>query len=66
MTEVELIIDSVGVRGDGVAQYDGKPVYVPFTAPGDRVRVRLSREKGERRGDRCFTGDRPVGLFPGT
>ncbi|HZW74960.1 MAG TPA: class I SAM-dependent RNA methyltransferase [Caldimonas sp.] len=51
MTEVELTIDSVGVRGDGVAQYEGKPVYVPFTAPGDRVRVRLSSEKGERRGD---------------
>ena len=51
MTDVELTIDSVGVRGDGVAQYDGKPVYVPFTAPGDRVRVRLSREKGERRGE---------------
>src|SRR5487761_161979 len=49
--DVVLTIDSVGVRGDGVAQCDGKPVYVPFTAPGDRVRVRLSREKGERRGD---------------
>ncbi|MGH6726312.1 MAG: hypothetical protein ACREB8_07200, partial [Pseudolabrys sp.] len=51
MTEVELAIDSVGVRGDGVAQYKGAPVYVPFTAPGDRVRVRLSRDKGERRGE---------------
>ncbi|HYL33320.1 MAG TPA: class I SAM-dependent RNA methyltransferase [Stellaceae bacterium] len=51
MTEVELTIDSVGVRGDGVAHHDGKPVYVPFTAPGDRVRVRLSGGKGEQRGD---------------
>jgi len=51
MTEVVLAIDSVGVRGDGVAQYDGKSVYVPFAAPGDRVRVRLSSDKGERRGD---------------
>src|SRR5579863_478934 len=51
MTEVDLTIDSVGVRGDGVAQYEGKPVYVPFTAPGDRVRARLSRDKGERRGE---------------
>src|SRR5487761_773583 len=48
--DVVLTIDSVGVRGDGVAQGDGKPVYVPFAAPGDRVRVRLSTEKGERRG----------------
>lgn len=51
MSEIELTIDSVGVRGDGVAQYEGKPVYVPFTAPGDRVRVRLSHDKGERRGE---------------
>ncbi|MGH6983235.1 MAG: class I SAM-dependent RNA methyltransferase [Stellaceae bacterium] len=51
MTEVELTIDSVGVRGDGVAQYEGARVYVPFTASGDRVRVRLSRDKGERRGE---------------
>lgn len=51
MSEVELTIDNVGVRGDGVASYEGKPVYVPFTAPGDRVRARLSREKGERRGE---------------
>jgi len=49
--DVVLTIDSVGVRGDGVAQYEGKPVYVPFTAPGDRVRARLSHEKGERRGE---------------
>jgi len=51
MTDIDLTIDSVGVRGDGVAQYQGAPVYVPFTAPGDRVRVRLSSEKGERRGE---------------
>ena len=51
MTEVELTIESVGVRGDGVAHHDGKLVYVPFAAPGDRVRVRLSSDKGERRGD---------------
>lgn len=51
MTEVELTIDSVGVRGDGVGRYDGTPVYVPFTAPGDRVRVRLSPAKGEARGE---------------
>ncbi|MGB8182821.1 MAG: TRAM domain-containing protein [Stellaceae bacterium] len=49
--DVVLTIESVGVRGDGVAHHDGKPVYVPFAAPGDRVRVRLSEAKGERRGD---------------
>lgn len=51
VAEIEITIDSVGVRGDGIAQYEGKPVYVPFTAPGDRVRARLLHEKGERRGE---------------
>jgi 23S rRNA (uracil1939-C5)-methyltransferase len=51
MTEIELTIDSVGVRGDGLAVHDGRPVYVPFTAPGDRVRVRITTTKGERRGE---------------
>ena len=51
MTEIVLTIESVGVRGDAVAHDDGKPVYVPFSAPGDRVRVRLSNDKGERRGE---------------
>jgi 23S rRNA (uracil1939-C5)-methyltransferase len=45
--EVELAIDAIGVRGDGVARRDGRPVYVPFTAPGDRVRVRLGARLGE-------------------
>ncbi len=45
--EAELVIDSIGVRGDGVARHEGRPVYVPFTAPGDRVRVRLGARHGE-------------------
>jgi 23S rRNA (uracil1939-C5)-methyltransferase len=47
--ETVLIIDSVGARGDGVARHGGRPVYVPFTAPGDRVRVRLGEGRGEGR-----------------
>lgn len=45
--EAILVIEQLGVRGDGLARHGGHPVYVPFTAPGDRVKVRL----GERRGD---------------
>ncbi len=44
---VELTIRTLGARGDGIAERDGKPVYVPFTVPGDRVVAKL----GERRGD---------------
>ncbi len=45
--EAILTIDSVGARGDGIARREGRPVYVPFTAPGDRVRVRLGARTGE-------------------
>jgi tRNA/tmRNA/rRNA uracil-C5-methylase (TrmA/RlmC/RlmD family) len=31
---VELAIERIGARGDGVAQYRGEPVFVPFTLSG--------------------------------
>jgi len=43
----ELVIESLGSRGDGVARCDEGPVYVPFTLPGERVRVSLQGERGE-------------------
>ncbi|MBM3584691.1 MAG: class I SAM-dependent RNA methyltransferase [Alphaproteobacteria bacterium] len=36
-----LTIERLGAGGDGIARHDGKPVYVPFTVPRDRVRVAL-------------------------
>jgi len=38
---IELSIERIGARGDGIAQYRGQLVFVPFTVPGDRVTVRL-------------------------
>jgi 23S rRNA (uracil1939-C5)-methyltransferase len=46
---VELIIDSIGARGDGIARDRGGPVYIPFTVPGDRVRARYDDARGEGR-----------------
>lgn len=43
----EVTIASLGARGDGVGQYDGKPVYVPFSLPGELLRARLMEERGE-------------------
>lgn len=44
--QLEIEIDSIGGRGDGVARLDdGRPVYVPQTLPGDRLRVRLVGER---------------------
>ena len=43
---VELSIEHLGAAGDGVAQWRGAPVYLPFTVPGDRVRARLGARRG--------------------
>jgi len=57
---VELAVERIGARGDGIAQYRGEPVFVPFTVPGDRVRARLgARRRGGREGfvvDRLASG----------
>lgn len=46
----ELTIESVGAGGDGVGRAEGIVVFVPRTAPGDRVRVRLDRRRRFARG----------------
>jgi 23S rRNA (uracil1939-C5)-methyltransferase len=42
---IELTIDDLSNRGDGVGRFDQRAVFVPDTVPGDRVRVRLVRVK---------------------
>jgi len=49
---VELEITAIGARGDGIAEHDGTPIFVPFTLPGDRVRVRLGEAQGAGRAGR--------------
>lgn len=43
--ELELRVDRLSYGGRGVARADGYVVFVPYTAPGDRVRARLVRVK---------------------
>jgi len=43
---VELRIDDLAAGGDGVGRApDGRVVFVPFTAPGDFVRVRVTESR---------------------
>lgn len=42
-----VTIETLGHRGDGVAQSVGGPVYVPFTLPGERVAVDLAGDRGK-------------------
>jgi 23S rRNA (uracil1939-C5)-methyltransferase len=51
VADILLDIDSVNVAGDGVARHRGQTLTVPFTIPGERVRVAL----GPRRNDVAAT-----------
>lgn len=47
MADLEVTIDSVGAQGDGIAETLEGRVFVPFTVPGDRVRIRADGERAE-------------------
>lgn len=44
---IDLTIDALGARGDGIGSHQGQPVYVPFALPGERLRVRLTGRRGD-------------------
>jgi 23S rRNA (uracil1939-C5)-methyltransferase len=44
---IELTIEDMGARGDGIARHGDARVFVPLTLPGEQVRARL----GPRRAD---------------
>ncbi|MCR6630029.1 MAG: class I SAM-dependent RNA methyltransferase [Magnetospirillum sp.] len=44
---VEVEIEEIGARGDGVARLGGEVVFVPFTVPGDRVVARVEGRRGD-------------------
>jgi 23S rRNA (uracil1939-C5)-methyltransferase len=44
---VEVTIDSLGARGDGIAEHGGRNLYVPFTVAGDRALVTPGEKRGE-------------------
>jgi 23S rRNA (uracil1939-C5)-methyltransferase len=45
--QAEVMIEEIGGRGDGIARLDGRPLYVPFTLPGDRVSVGIEGTRGD-------------------
>lgn len=40
--EIALDLDSLAYGGDAVGRYQGQAVFVPYAAPGDRLRVRIT------------------------
>ncbi len=47
MTELEVRIEKIVAGGDGLARHEGRVVFVPGSAPGERHRVRVLREKAD-------------------
>jgi predicted RNA-binding protein with TRAM domain len=41
--ELNVTIDAVGEKGDGLAKKDGFVLFVPNTKKGDNVRIRVTR-----------------------
>lgn len=41
-----LTIERIGFRGEGVARYEDKPVFVPLTLAGETVRARIDGNRG--------------------
>ncbi|MBI4968528.1 MAG: class I SAM-dependent RNA methyltransferase [Rhodospirillales bacterium] len=44
---VELVVERLGGRGDGIARLDAHQLFLPFTVPGDRVRARVAGRRGD-------------------
>jgi 23S rRNA (uracil1939-C5)-methyltransferase len=42
---ITLTIDSLGAQGDGVAQHEGRKVFVPLTLPGETVTAEIAGDR---------------------
>jgi predicted RNA-binding protein with TRAM domain len=45
--EIEVVIDDIGSRGDGIARIQSYLIFVPRSKMGERVKVRI-RSVGEK------------------
>jgi 23S rRNA (uracil1939-C5)-methyltransferase len=46
---MEVVINRLGARGDGIADTAEGPVYVPFALPGETVSARIGKSRGDGR-----------------
>jgi len=46
---MEIRIDRLGARGDGIADTDDGALYIPRALPGETVRARIGKSRGEGR-----------------
>jgi predicted RNA-binding protein with TRAM domain len=45
--EVEVVIDDIGSRGDGIAKMQGYLIFVPGSKIGERAKVRIRSVSGK-------------------
>ena len=45
LEQIEVTIEKLVMGGEGLARYDGIPIFVPRSVPGDRLRVRLTQRR---------------------
>lgn len=45
--EVELTIDAVGSKGDGIGKIEGFVIFIPGVSVGDKVRVKITDVRGK-------------------
>ena len=50
----EVTIERLGGRGDGIAQTEAGPVFVPAALPGEQMLVRLGKPRSEGFAARVF------------
>ncbi len=41
--EMEVMIDAVGAKGDGIAKKEGFVIFVPNTSKGDTVKIKITK-----------------------
>ncbi len=44
--QLEVTVEALGARGDGLATCDGRPLFLAQTVPGDRILARVTGERG--------------------
>lgn len=45
LDEIELVVEKLVTGGEGFGRFEGIPIFVPRSAPGDRLRVRLTERR---------------------
>lgn len=45
LDELEVEVEKLIAGGDGLARFEGIPLFIPRSAPGDRLRVRLTERR---------------------